>query len=105
MVGIVRAMKVAMPPTAKIATRITHIISVSLAYNNLYPIKDRHSREKIQTFLSSFVKLNQSVLVNAHFYIIDQSLIDWLMFRFYYSTNLKGFSLLPDLVSFKGFLI
>ena len=59
----------------------------------------RHLRE----FLSSFVKLNQSVLVKAHFYIIDQSLIDWLMFRFYYSTNLKGFSLLPDLCHLKVF--
>ena len=55
--------------------------------------KDIRER-KIQAFLGSFVKLNQSVLVMAHFYIIDMSLIDWLMFRFYYSTNLKGFELL-----------
>ena len=36
MVGIVSAMKVAIPPTAKMATRITHMISVSPACSFLF---------------------------------------------------------------------
>ena len=33
MVGMVRAMKVAIPPTTKIAILITHMISLSLAWS------------------------------------------------------------------------
>jgi hypothetical protein len=36
MVGMVRAMTVAIPPTMKMETRITHMISFSLAYQTIY---------------------------------------------------------------------
>ena len=57
MVGMVSAMKVAIPPTAKMATRITHMISVSPAcsflFCNILPSSTNQSwRRRTSTLLT-----------------------------------------------------
>ena len=104
MVGIVRAMKVAIPPTAKMATRITHMISVSLACDNSSHLKKGHSREKNSSFSRQFCKIEPISLGDGallHYWHVTDWLADVSLLLF---NKFKRLRALVSFLSLRQFL-